>query len=80
MSTRTSVGDILRLAWALYRCPARRDMRIGQLIENAAQQPDPTVTMSRPRAQLFYQENSSLTYNVSKFWERTSPSGATKHE
>jgi hypothetical protein len=70
---RTTIGDILRLAWALYRCPARRDMRIGQLIENAAQQRDPCVTSNIPRAQLFYQENSSLTYNVAKFWERTTP-------
>jgi hypothetical protein len=32
---KTSVLDILRLAWALYRHPARYEQRIGQLIYNA---------------------------------------------
>jgi methyl coenzyme M reductase subunit D len=54
---RTSLLDIARLAWTLYRHPHRKHLRIGQIVVNA------TVRVGRDA---FYVENSELVEHINK--------------
>lgn len=67
---RTSLTDVLRLAWHLYRSTGRRYQRIGQLLENASQQRDPCITACFGRAPLFYQENLELIEHMRQYDHR----------
>lgn len=67
---RTSLKDILRLAWAIYRCPMRKDLRIGQLLDSAVKTEDPTVTTNFGSPPLFYIENGPLVNRVADFDRR----------
>lgn len=68
---RTSLMDILRLAWALWRHPERRAMRIGQMICNSHRSAH--SRLSQPP--LFYVENQDLLKNIKQshdvlYWSR----------
>lgn len=56
---RTSLADILRLAWTLYRHPCRKHLRIGQIIVNA--------NTRAGNWDLFYVENDVLVNQVNRF-------------
>lgn len=67
---RTTAVDTIKLAWAIYRCPLRRHLRIGQLLENASQTLDPGYTSNCIRADLFNQENRELIGHVARYADR----------
>lgn len=54
---RTSLADILRLAWTLYRHPHRKHLRIGQILVNAN-------TRAGSPWNLFYVENETLVEQI----------------
>jgi hypothetical protein len=49
MKNRTTIWQIIRLAWLLYRNPHREIMRIGQMILN-----------SMPKRAYYYTENEDI--------------------
>lgn len=63
---RTSLLDILRLAWTLYRHPCRKHLRIGQILVNAN-------ARAVSQWNLFYIENDVLLKQVERAKETWLP-------
>jgi hypothetical protein len=63
---RTSLWDIVRLAWVLWRHPYREQLRIGQIIENAVSRAE-----TSPGVRVFYVENRMMVEYIKRarhFW------------